>query len=229
MNMRIIIAIDGHSSCGKSTTARRLASDLGYAYVDSGAMYRVVTLYFLQNEIDTSKKSSINSALSQIVIRFKFNEETARTEAYLNSKNVEQAIRGYKVSENVSRVAAIKDVRAAMVLLQREAGKDKCIVMDGRDIGSNVFPTAELKVFMTAELEIRAKRRHLELMERGQIISLKEVKENLIKRDKIDSGREFNPLIQVADAKVLDTSYCSLDEQLEIVKKWYDQVINPKD
>ncbi|MEY4852625.1 MAG: hypothetical protein RLY64_41 [Bacteroidota bacterium] len=217
---RIIIALDGFSACGKSTLAKDLAKKLHYSYVDSGAMYRAVTLYFIENGISLEDPIAIESALKNIHVEFHRNPETKANETWLNGENVEQPIRKMEISNLVSEVAALKSVRREMVALQRKAGKKRGIVMDGRDIGSNVFPDAELKIFLTARPEIRAQRRYDELVEKGTPESMETVVENLAHRDHIDSTREENPLIQCYDARVLDNSDLSKAEQLETVFRW---------
>ncbi len=205
----IIIAIDGHSSCGKSTLAKSLAKALGYTYIDSGAMYRAVTLYFLRNDIQAEAGSRVDAALQDIHISF-----NKRNETLLNGENVEEEIRQMKISRYVSEVAAVPSVRKAMVQQQQRMGAGKKIVMDGRDIGTVVFPKAELKIFLTAKKEIRARRRHTELLEKGYESSVEEVMENLQHRDHIDSTREDSPLRQAADAVIIDNSVLSREEQL---------------
>lgn len=223
---KIIVAIDGFSSCGKSTMARQLAEKLGYVFIDSGAMYRAVTLYFLNNNIDINNSESVTKALEKITITFKFNPTIEKAETYLNGENVEQQIRTMEVSKNVSPVAAISDVRRFLVKQQQQMGIEKGIVMDGRDIGTVVFPNAELKIFLTANPEIRAQRRQKELEEKGQKLSIEEVLNNLQERDKIDSTREDSPLRQADDAKVLDNSDIDRDEQLAIALKWANEKIH---
>jgi CMP/dCMP kinase len=213
---KIVIAIDGYSACGKSTTARQVASILGYRYIDSGAMYRAVTLYFLDHHVALTNPKEVSKALQQIHITFKVNSKNI-SETYLNGLNVEQEIRKMRVSENVSQVSTLKDVRHALVEHQRRMGKEKGVVMDGRDIGTVVFPVAELKLFMTADILVRAFRRQRELLDRGQLIDLDEVIDNLIKRDKIDTGRAESPLRQADDAVVIDTTHISIDEQVDEV------------
>jgi CMP/dCMP kinase len=212
---KIIIAIDGYSSCGKSTLAKAMAAELSYAYVDSGAMYRAVTLYFLRHNIDLNNTEAVEQALKDIHIHFAYNREKARNETFLNNEMVEDEIRAKAVSDWVSPVAAIKAVRTAMVALQRKAGSQKGIVMDGRDIGTHVFPDAELKLFMTANPEIRALRRYRELLSKGESWTMEAVRENLSERDRIDSNRAENPLRQAADAKVIDNSHITEEEQLK--------------
>jgi len=206
---RIIIAIDGHSSCGKSTLAKQLAQELGYTYIDSGAMYRAVTLHLLRHQIKAEEQQRISHALPQIEIRF-----NARNETLLNGENVEQAIRQMEVSQYVSEVAAVPEVRRAMVEQQQQMGENKAIVMDGRDIGTVVFPEAELKIFLTASPEIRAERRFKELQDKGQDSSIEEVNANLRHRDHIDSTRADSPLRQAADAVIIDNSRLNRDQQL---------------
>lgn len=213
---KIIVTIDGHSACGKSTTAREVAKILGYFYVDSGAMYRAVTVYFLEHHIAITNPREVARALSEIKVSFKINPQ-GMTETYLNGLNVERKIRKMKVSEQVSQVSAIKEVREAMVQEQRKLGKKKGIVMDGRDIGSVVFPEAELKLFLTADLLVRAFRRQKELLERDELIDLDSVIENLSQRDKNDSTRKVSPLVQPKDAIVIDTTHVTIDEQVDEV------------
>lgn len=216
---KIVIAIDGHSSCGKSTLAKDLAAIIGYAYVDSGAMYRAVTHYFLVNKIDIQNTQEVNKALNNINIRFKC-LDNGRNTTFLNNENVEDAIRSMKVSEFVSPVAAIPEVRKKLVEEQRKMGIDKGIVMDGRDIGTVVFPEAELKIFLTAELAIRVERRYKEMLDNNIHITKEEVQENLIARDHIDSTREDSPLTQANDALLLDNSHLTRKQQLEKVLEW---------
>lgn len=191
---KIIVAIDGYSGCGKSTTAKAVAKVLQYTYLDSGAMYRAVTLYFLRNNTDLSGNEEVKKALKNIKITFHFNEAKGIQEIFMNGENVESEIRGMAVSTYVSQVSKLSIVRQAMVDIQRRMGNEKGIVMDGRDIGTVVFPDAELKIFMTADTTIRAERRQKELLEKGEKISLDIVKQNLESRDKIDSGRSVSPL-----------------------------------
>ena len=217
MNLKkIVIAIDGYSACGKSTTAKQVAAILGYRYIDTGAMYRSVTLYFLDHHIAITNPKEIIKALREINVSFKVNSKNI-TETYLNGLNVEKEIRKMRISENVSQVSTIKEVRAAMVEQQRKIGKEKGIVLDGRDIGTVVFPRAELKLFMTAEISLRAYRRQKELMERDQLIDLDEVIKNIQQRDKIDTTRAESPLKQADDAIVIDTTHITIDEQVDEV------------
>ncbi len=224
----IIIAIDGYSSCGKSTLAKALAARFGFAYVDSGAMYRAVTLYFIKQNIGLRDNEAIAKALEEIHIHFAYNPEHRRNETYLNNRMVEDDIRSKAVSDLVSPVATIKAVRTAMVALQRKAAINKSIVMDGRDIGTHVFPEAELKIFMTADPLVRAKRRFAELQAKGENWSMEEVMENLKERDRIDSTREENPLRQAQDARVLDNSHLSEQEQLDKVIIWVKNLLNAR-
>lgn len=220
---KIVIAIDGYSSCGKSTIAKGLAKKLGYVYIDSGAMYRAVALFCLENGIIKDGKFSVEdviSAMSRIHLEFKTNPQTHASEIYMNGRNVENEIRQMDVSNSVSPISAIKQVRQKISMLQREFGKQKGIVMDGRDIGTNVFPDAELKIFMVADEDIRARRRWKELTQKGIIVSLEEIKNNIAARDYEDTHREHNPLRKADDAFVLDNSFLSIEEQLDIAVKW---------
>lgn len=210
----IIITIDGWSSCGKSTLARQLAKKLGYVYIDSGAMYRAITLYFLRNHVDWTAVEEVKEALNNIDIEFHYNEATEKSEIFLNGENVEYVIRDLVVAEKVSDVAAIKEVREFAVAQQRKMGKKKGIVMDGRDIGTTVFPKAELKIFMTADNAVRVERRFKELFEKNPNITIEEVKNNLEMRDYIDSNREVSPLRQAKDAIILDNTHITEEQQL---------------
>lgn len=214
---KITIAIDGYSACGKSTTAKVVANELGYTYIDSGAMYRAVTLYFMRNHIKLTNPKDVDEALSNISITFNVNKDSDICDTYLNGLNVENDIRQMKISERVSEVSAIGAVREAMVAQQRKLGKQRGVVMDGRDIGTVVFPDAELKVFMVAEFYIRGERRQRELLERGEMIGLEKVTENLRKRDHLDSTREESPLRKADDAIIVDTTHLTFDEQVEEV------------
>jgi cytidylate kinase len=222
MKKKIIIAIDGWSSCGKSTLAKQLAAELGYLYVDSGAMYRAITLYFLRNNVDWSDKKEIRKALDEISLEFVYNSNTGQSEIHLNGENVEYVIRDLLVAEKVSDVAAIKEVRRFAVEQQQEMGKKKGIIMDGRDIGTVVFPNAELKIFLTADNAVRVERRFKELFEKNPNITVEEVKANLEMRDYIDSNREESPLRQAGDAVLLDntnlTSKETLQKALKLIK-----------
>ena len=223
---KIIVAIDGYSSCGKSTIAKGLAKKLDYVYIDSGAMYRAVALFCLQNKIIHDGKFSEQKVVSEmrnIHLDFQINSKTHISEIYLNGKNVEQQIRGMEVSSFVSPISAIKGVREKISSLQRAFGKEKGIVMDGRDIGTNVFPNAELKIFMTADENIRAQRRWKELHEKGMNIAMEDVQKNISHRDYEDTHREHNPLRKADDAVVLDNSYLTLEQQLEIAMRWVEE------
>ena len=228
---QIIIAIDGHSSSGKSTMAKDLAKEIGYIYIDTGAMYRAVTLYALQHGFFSGEKVDeevLRSALPDIHISFQLNKQTGRPDTYLNGTNVEREIRGMEVSDKVSLVAALPFVRRAMVAQQQEMGKAKGIVMDGRDIGTTVFPDAELKLFITASPEVRARRRLDELKAKGEATTYEEVLENVKKRDYLDSTREESPLRKADDAVVLDNSDMTISEQkawlLEVVRQRLQEV-----
>jgi CMP/dCMP kinase len=211
---KIIIAIDGNSGCGKSSTAKVIARALQYIYIDTGAMYRAVTLFFIKNGIDLKHEEDVAEALKQIDISFEYNMATGSNETYLNGKNVEHDIRQMEVSNLVSPVSEISAVRKKLVEQQRRMGKAKGVVMDGRDIGTVVFPEAELKIFMTASLEVRAERRRLELHEKGTEVNINDVLENLRNRDRIDSSREDSPLKKAEGAVEIDTSNLTFDEQV---------------
>lgn len=220
---KITIAIDGYSSCGKSTLAKQLASQLNYTYVDSGAMYRAITLFAIENGLaskDEVKTEELVSRLDEIEVDLKYDSEAQRVTTFLNCKNVEDEIRTMRVSEVVSFVSIIKEVRAKLRSIQQELGKRGGVVMDGRDIGTAVFPNAELKIFMTASPEVRAQRRFDELKAKGKNVSLDEVRDNLVSRDKEDTSRKENPLIQAEDAVVLDNSGLTPDQQLEMALGW---------
>ena len=216
----IIITIDGWSSCGKSTLAKQLAGKLKYTYIDSGAMYRAITLYFLRNHVDWTKPPAVVKALQEITLEFIIHGTSRSSEIMLNGENVDYLIRDMVVAEKVSEVAAIKEVRTFAVRQQQALGKKKAIVMDGRDIGTVVFPNAELKIFMTADNAVRVERRFRELYEKNPNVSLEEVKSNLELRDYIDSHRENSPLRKASDAIVLDNTNLSPEEQLGIALKW---------
>jgi len=217
---KIVITIDGWSSCGKSTLAKQLAKELNYKYIDSGAMYRAITLYFLRNHIDWTKPGAVEKALKSIVIEFIYNPKSKESEIYLNGENVEYLIRDLVIAEKVSDIAAIKSVREFAVKQQQQMGKEKGIVMDGRDIGTVVFPKAELKIFMTADNAIRVERRFKELFEKNPNITIDEVKNNLEMRDYIDSHREVSPLKKAKDAILLDNTNLTQEEQLAIALNW---------
>jgi cytidylate kinase len=214
MNQKIIITIDGWSSCGKSTLAKQLAKELGYVYIDSGAMYRAITLYFLRHHIDWTDEIQTKSALENIELTFEYNEKSKQSEIYLNGENVEYMIRDLVVAEKVSEVATIAAVREFAVAQQQRMGEAKGIVMDGRDIGTTVFPNAELKFFMTADNSIRVERRFKEMFEKNPNITIEEVKANLEMRDYTDSNRAISPLRKAADAIELDNTQLSIEEQL---------------
>jgi len=225
--MPLIIAIDGFSSCGKSTFAKSIAKKLGYAYIDTGAMYRAVTLFALQNEIMRDGRidaPALTGRLDEIQITFRRNRETGENETFLNGVCVERDIRSIAVSESVSEASAIKEVRAQLVALQQEMGRDKAIVMDGRDIGTNVFPDADIKIFMTASPEIRTQRRYEELEQKGMPASWDEIYQNLAKRDHIDQTRDESPLRQAPDAVVLDNSHLTPSEQM----LWFENLLDSK-
>lgn len=217
---RIIITIDGYSSCGKSTLARQLAKQLRYIFIDSGAMYRAITLYFLRNNVSLSSTRQIQHALNNIDLEFEYNEVTGQNDIFLNGENVAVAIREMLVNEMVSEVAAIKLVREFAVAQQQKMGEQKGIVMDGRDIGTTVFPNAELKIFMTADPAVRVERRFKELFAKNPHITLEEVRHNLEMRDYIDSNREVSPLRQASDAIVLDNTNLTADQQLKLALQW---------
>lgn len=224
-----MVAIDGHSSCGKSTIAKAVAARFGYVFIDSGAMYRAVTLYALRHnmvENGVVKKEELIGALPDVNIEFRHNDNLNRCETFLNGENVEEEIRQLPVSRNVSQVAVVAEVRAAMVYLQQQMGKNKGIVMDGRDIGTVVFPDAELKIFVTASDSIRAKRRYDELTAKGEKVSYDEILQNVQERDRIDSTRETSPLRKADDALVLDNSHMTREEQLEWAINKVEEKVN---
>ena len=227
MSKKIIIAIDGWSSCGKSTLAKELAKELGYLYVDSGAMYRAITLYFLRNHVDWTDKSEVKKALNEISLEFIYNEKSQQSEMHLNEENVEYVIRDLVVAEKVSDVAAIKEVRKFAVEQQQLMGKKKGIIMDGRDIGTVVFPKAELKIFLTADNAVRVERRFKELFEKNPNITIEEIKANLEMRDYIDSNREESPLRKADDAILVDNTNMTAKETIQKVAKLAKQIINP--
>lgn len=227
-NNKIIIAIDGYSSTGKSTFAKKIARRLGYIYIDTGAMYRSVTLYAMQNgmidEQANIDKATMIRSLPNIHIEFKFNESKGISDTYLNGNNVEQQIRSIEVSQHVSAISTIPEVREEMVRQQQLMGKDKGLVMDGRDIGTVVFPAAELKIFMTADPKVRAQRRYDELIAKGDKVTLDEIEQNILQRDYTDSNRQTSPLRKADDAIVLDNSNMTPEEQL----KWFNDLIKTK-
>jgi cytidylate kinase len=218
MNKKIIIAIDGLSSTGKSTLAKFLAKKLNYTYIDSGAMYRGITLYFLENNISLENENEILATLKNIKIHFEKNA------LFLNNKNIEADIRNLHVASHVSQVAAIPAVRDFCVAQQQLFGKNKSVVMDGRDIGTVVFPEAELKIFLTASTEIRNQRRFDELKIKDEKITLSEVGDNLAKRDFIDTTRAYNPLRKASDARELDNTFLNIEQQISIIEKWIEEI-----
>jgi CMP/dCMP kinase len=227
MDKRLIIAIDGYSSCGKSTFARLIAKELNYIYIDSGAMYRTVTLFCMRRNyisLTTLNRAEIISELKDIHIDFVFNPDIDEYETFLNSENVENEIRNMEVTSLVSKISQIPEVRERMVELQRQIGVSKGIVMDGRDIGTVVFPDADIKIFMTASVDIRAKRRHLELKNKGVNIEFEEIKKTIIARDIADENRDISPLRRADDALILDNSRMTVDEQL----LWINEIIEKK-
>lgn len=227
---KITIAIDGYSSCGKSTMAKDLAKEIGYVYVDTGAMYRSVTLYALRNKLFDAegnvKVDELEKKMPEIHISFKFNEATGRPDCYLNGELVEKEIRSLEVSSHVSPIAAIPFVREALVAQQKKMGEDKGIVMDGRDIGTAVFPDAELKIFVTASDEVRARRRYDELRAKGEEVAFEEILANVRERDYIDSHRAVAPLRQAPDALVLDNSHMSIEEQDAWLWQAFQKAVN---
>ncbi|WP_339921451.1 (d)CMP kinase [uncultured Flavobacterium sp.] len=227
MNKKITIAIDGFSSTGKSTLAKQLANHLGYVYVDTGAMYRAIALFAMQNGYITAEnfdKESLINSLAKIRLQFRYNPELGFAEMYLNDVNVEKEIRTIEVSSFVSKVATISEVRAKLVEQQQEMGKDKGIVMDGRDIGTVVFPDAELKIFMTSSASTRAQRRYDELIQKGDDVTYEEVLKNVEERDYIDTHRDNSPLVLAEDAIEIDNSHLTREEQFEIVLGLVDEV-----
>ena len=216
MSLPFNIAIDGHSSCGKSTISKAVASKYSMRYVDTGAMYRAVTLFCMENNMISNKEVKLNLLLSEIdniTINFVFNSETKLSETILNGRNVEQIIRGFKVSDNVSVVAQIQQVREKLIALQQEIGRQGNVVMDGRDIGTKVFPDAKLKLFVTADAVIRAQRRYDELKKKGEKVTFEQVLDNLTLRDEHDTKRKINPLIQADDAILINNSNLSIEKQ----------------
>ncbi len=220
---KIIIAIDGFSSCGKSTTAKAVAARIGYAYIDTGAMYRAVSLYFFQNQVPLYDLAAVREALDQIHITFRFNAQEGRSDTCLNGLNVEADIRKMYISNMVSEVSALPDVRHAMVAQQQRMGKSRGFIIDGRDIGTKVFPDAEVKIFMTADVIVRARRRQAELLAKGDDIPFEEIVANLEKRDHIDTTRAESPLVQAPDAVLLDSTFMTVDEQVDWVIQLADR------
>ena len=226
INKKIIIAIDGLSGSGKSSTAKLLAKEMNYKYLDSGAMYRAVTLYIIENSIDYKNLKTLKTILDKIELEFIKDDVSGSYQIHLNNKNVEKNIRSKKVSELVSEISKISIIRKKLVQMQRTIGNKKGIVMEGRDIGTVVFPRAELKIFMQADLNIRAKRRFNEFEKLGKKISLEEVKSNLIDRDNKDSNREDSPLKVTSNSLILDTTSITLEEQIEFIKKEAKKITN---
>ena len=219
-NKKIIIAIDGYSSCGKSTFAKALAARLGYIFIDTGAMYRAVTLYAMREGI-ADRPQAVVDALPKIEIAFRFNPESGRSEVYLNGENVEREIRRIDVSNRVSTISSIPEVRVKLVALQQAMGEARGVVMDGRDIGTVVFPNAELKIFMTADPRVRAERRYKELLAKGEEVSLADIEKNVRERDRQDETRAVSPLRRAEDAVVLDNSHMTVEGQME----WVDGLL----
>jgi CMP/dCMP kinase len=217
---KIIITIDGWSSCGKSTLAKQLAKELDYIYIDSGAMYRAITLYFLRNHIDWTDNTEVTTAIKDIQLHFEVNSKTGQSEIFLNYENVEYLIRDLIIADKVSDIAAIAAVRTFAVAQQQLMGAQKGIVMDGRDIGTTVFPMAECKFFMTADITVRVERRFKEMFEKNPNTTIEDVKNNLEMRDYIDSHREVSPLVKAADAIVLDNTFIDMEEQLKIALEY---------
>ncbi|MEO6538755.1 MAG: (d)CMP kinase [Ferruginibacter sp.] len=222
---KIIITIDGWSSCGKSTLAKQLATSLGYVYIDSGAMYRAITLYFLRNHTDWTDLEEVREALNSISLHFEYNFKSQQSEIFLKEENVEYVIRDLVIAEKVSDVAAIAAVRTFAVAQQQKMGSLKGIVMDGRDIGTTVFPAAELKIFMTADISVRVERRYKEMFEKNPNITIEEVKNNLEMRDYIDSHREVSPLRKAEDAILLDNTEITQEEQLDFALKLVAKIL----
>ena len=216
---KIIVAIDGYSACGKSTTAKEVAHQLHYAYIDTGAMYRAVTLYFTENYIWLTNPAEVVRALENIHITFMRNEHNRQNETFLNGLSVEEEIRKMNISDRVSEVSALPEVRHAMVAQQQKMGRRKGLVMDGRDIGTRVFPDAELKIFMTSDMDVRSLRRQQEYLEKEQLIDLREVRRNLEHRDFIDTTRKESPLTQAEDAILLDNTNLTVPDQVDFVLK----------
>ena len=225
---KIVIAIDGFSSCGKSTFAKAIAARLGYIFIDTGAMYRAVTLYALEQGAIVEGKvdeAAVVALLPEVNITFKFNAERGASDVYVNGELAEGKIRSIEVSNCVSSVSSIREVREKLVAMQQQMGRERGVVMDGRDIGTVVFPDAELKIFMTAEPKVRAERRYAELTAKGDKVTMEEILENVISRDKADMERAISPLRQAEDAVVLDTSYMSVEEQMAWFMERYEQIV----
>ena len=229
MSLPFNIAIDGHSSCGKSTISKAVASKYGMRYVDTGAMYRAVTLFCIENNMISNKEVKLNlllAAIDNISINFVFNAETKLSETILNGKNVEQIIRGFKVSDNVSVVAQIQQVREKLITLQQKIGRQGNVVMDGRDIGTKVFPDAKLKLFVTADVDIRARRRYDELKKKREKVTFEQVLDNLTLRDDHDTKRKINPLIQADDAILIDNSNISIEKQNALIDNLITNILS---
>ena len=226
---KIVIALDGFSSCGKSTFAKAIAARLGYIFIDTGAMYRAVTLYALERGaiVDGQvSKQMVVELLPEVNISFKFNPERGASDIYVNGELAEGKIRSIEVSNCVSKVSSIREVREKLVAMQQQMGRERGVVMDGRDIGTVVFPDAELKIFMTADPQVRAERRYAELTAKGDKVTMEEILENVISRDKADMEREISPLRQAEDAVVLDNSYMSVEEQMAWFMERYEKIVN---
>ena len=222
---KINIAIDGYSSCGKGTLAKAMASALNYVFIDSGAMYRAVTLYLMRHSVNLDDISQVKQALAQVTVEFDVNDAGASS-VLLNGENVENEIRTIAIASKVSEVAKIQTVRDKLVFLQQQMGARKGVVMDGRDIGTVVFPDAELKIFMTASVEVRAQRRFAELVAKGDAVTLEEISANLKHRDAVDSSRENSPLTMTSDYRVLDNSEMDRDSQFALAMAWADEVFS---
>ena len=226
---KIVIAIDGFSSCGKSTFAKAIAARLGYIFIDTGAMYRAVTLYALEQGAIVDgvvNEAAVVALLPEVNISFKFNSERGASDIYVNGELAEGKIRSIEVSNCVSGVSSIREVREKLVAMQQQMGRERGVVMDGRDIGTVVFPDAELKIFMTADAQVRAERRYAELTAKGDKVTMEEILENVISRDKADMERAISPLRQAEDAVVLDNSYMSVEEQMAWFMERYEKIIN---
>jgi len=223
---KINIAIDGYSSCGKGTLAKQLAQSLGYVFIDSGAMYRAVTLYLIQNHIDVADEIAISKALDHIQLEFYPSKENNRFEIHLNGENVESLIREIHIASKVSFVAKISAVRKKLVQMQQQIGENKGVVMDGRDIGTVVYPDAELKIFMTAKNEVRAQRRYKEMIVAGKNVTIQEVSANLIERDLIDSSRDDSPLTLNDSYHLLDNSHITPNQQFELAMSWVNELLD---
>ena len=223
---KINIAIDGYSSCGKGTLAKQIAQSLGYVFIDSGAMYRAVTLFLLESNIDVADEIAIFKALDQIQLEFHPSKENNRFEIHLNGRNVESLIREIHIANKVSFVAKISAVRTKLVQIQRQIGENKGVVMDGRDIGTVVYPDAELKIFMTASNEVRAQRRFKEMIQAGKNVTIEEVSANLIERDSIDSSRDNSPLTLNDSYHLLDNSHITPNQQFELAMSWVNELLD---